>query len=475
MLNAIVVRPAPNDVRAFELVAGERRFLAAGLAEWPEVPCSVHQLTDQQVIEVQLVENLQREGLHELAEAEAYEALQELGLTAEQIAAKCGRSPTYVLRRLRLKTLSKACRRAFYDGKIGFTVALELAKLPVHAHQDELLEWVEDESEYQVVTAEDVREHAQRDFLSELKGAPFPTAMASLIPKAGDCISCPKRTGAQGALFDQVKGLGHCLDLVCFNAKKKAHGEVLLNDAKDRGQKVLRNQADIPESYVRLDHQPRHGGKSVKQLLDKDYVPTLVQLKTGEVVPVAAAAEVKKVLPKEPARDSSGGNNDYRAQQRVADRKRAQEQKYRAQLLQYIHAEGQAGSTAKDLVADLELAVERLGYRLDHDSKKRLFKAMGWEPKVNKRYGTNYKDYELKSYIAAAKGKEHELRLLLRVFAVAGDLDGGGQYSGTPSRDDNLHQLAERLGIKHQALLAGIKAAAAAKSKPAKKGKKVKP
>jgi ParB/RepB/Spo0J family partition protein len=307
MVNPILVRPAAkkgNPATQFEIVAGERRFMAAGLAEWPEVPCSVRELNDQQVIEVQLTENLDREELHELAEAEGYEALVSHGMNAEQIAAKFGRSPTYVLRRLRLKTLSKAVRRAFYDGKLGFTVALELAKLPIHEHQDELLEEVLDHLDHWQgpMSAADVRDHAEQHFLSELKGAPFPIAEAGLVPKAGACHGCPKRSGAQGALFEQVKGLGHCLDLVCFNAKKKAHGERMLSEAKDRGQKILRNQAEVPDSYVRLDHQPSHQGKSVKQLLDKDYQPVLVQLKTGEVALLASHKDDAKAKPKKKAK-----------------------------------------------------------------------------------------------------------------------------------------------------------------------------
>jgi ParB/RepB/Spo0J family partition protein len=99
LLQPLVVRPAPpyivehndqgpvyeTEVGACEIIAGERRYLAAQLAGLVEVPCSVRQLTDEQVLEVQLVENLQREDLHELAEAEGYEALQQLGHSIDGI------------------------------------------------------------------------------------------------------------------------------------------------------------------------------------------------------------------------------------------------------------------------------------------------------------------------------------------------------------------------------------------------------
>lgn len=472
MLQAIVVRKLELERGRVNwvVVAGERRYLAAQIAGWEWVPCNVRVLTDQQVIELQLVENLQREGLHELAEAEAYEQLQELGLNAEQIAAKCGRSPTYVLRRLRLKTLSKACRRAFYDGKLGFTVALELAKLPVHAHQDELLKEVLDRAEEGhwrgPMSAADVREDAEERFLSELKGAPFPVDAAGLIPKVGSCHGCPKRTGAQGALFDQVKGLGNCLDLDCFNAKKKAHGEQLLSAAKDAGQKVLRNQADIPEAYVRLDHQPRHGGKSIKQLLDKDYQPILVQLKTGEVVPVAAAADAKKVMPAAP-RDR--GMDDYRRRQRAEEKKRALENTYRRAVLTELAGKPFFTSDAGRL-ADLRLATDQMAHRLSHDTMKALFKAMGWEPIEKKaQYRGKWLDYSgALDKILKGFETENELWQLLRILTVADDLVVYNNQ-GPPDRKDRLHQMAERLGVAWKLILKNVTDAAAAKAKPKKK------
>src|SRR5690606_3917746 len=74
---AVVVRRRDGGV-PYELVAGERRFLAAKLAGLSTIPATVRDFTDDQVLEVQLVENLQRAGLHELEEAEGYDELMKL-------------------------------------------------------------------------------------------------------------------------------------------------------------------------------------------------------------------------------------------------------------------------------------------------------------------------------------------------------------------------------------------------------------
>lgn len=477
MVNPILVRfSARHD--SFEIVAGERRFMAAGLAEWPDVPCSVRELTDQQVIEVQLTENLDREELHELAEAEGYEALVGHGMNAEQIAAKFGRSPTYVLRRLRLKTLSKACRRAFYDGKMGFTQALEIAKLPVHEHQDKLLaDLLDVDVEFDApLSAERLRQAIEEDYLSSLEPAPFPTGDPTLNPVIGACNGCPNRTGAQKALFDQTKGLGNCLDLKCFNGKKLAHSTRELEDAKARGVKVITGAAAkkiAPHGrhnlvgFVDLADQPHQDPKrrSFKQLLGKDYQAQLLQMPTGEVIHVAPEADARKVLPKAKA---DKREDNYQAQQRAAEKKRRAELDYRAELLRRV---AERLVAAGDVDNDLRLACQAMADRLHHDGKVRLFKVMGWAIVEKKdKYRGMVREYPIEKIVAAA-ANETELWQLLRILSVAGDLEVYSHANFT--RVDRLHKLAARVGVKPEKVQAELKAAADAKKKPKQKAKAV--
>lgn len=472
LLQPIVVRPMPGDVRGYEVVAGERRYLAVTSLGWPKVLCSVRDLTDAEVLEVQLIENLQREGLHELAEAEAYEGLIQLGLSVEQIAAKASRSPTYVHRRLRLRTLTKASRRAFYDGKIGYTVALELAKLPIPEHQDKALKEVLDEVDRydEPMTASAVRQHIEREFLSDLGKAPFPVGDTTLVPKAGPCGSCPKRSGAQAALFDQVKGLGHCLDLGCFNAKKARHGELVLEEARAKGQKVITGPAAKKvaphgwhnmNGYRDLADEPWQDpkGRSVKQLLGKGYQPVILQLPSGEIRQVAPEADVKKLLPKDRSSSSSSAA-------RAEDKKRQLELAYRAQLFK---ATVEASISKADEVADLRLACAAMFDRLHHDGTVRLFKVMDLEPVEKKdKYRGKVKSYPLEVFLGDAKtAADYWWRL--RALAIAGDLEF---YSyGKPERDDRLHLLAKRVGVNAGKILEKLQAELKAKA-AAKKGKK---
>ena len=100
VLQAVLLRPRPNGTsESYELVVGSRRYRASKLAGRETIPATIRELTDTQVVEIQLVENLLREGVHELDEANGYAALQKLNpsaYTVETIALKVSRSPAYV-------------------------------------------------------------------------------------------------------------------------------------------------------------------------------------------------------------------------------------------------------------------------------------------------------------------------------------------------------------------------------------------
>src|SRR5262245_11645518 len=137
VLQPIIVRRIPSEQAAgvtvpeyFEIVAGERRMLAAKLAGHVRIPANVLELNDQQVLEVQLIENLQRADLHPMHEAESYDELvHKYRHPIEEIYSKVGKSRTYVYNRMKLLALSTKARKAFYSGEISASVAEKLARV----------------------------------------------------------------------------------------------------------------------------------------------------------------------------------------------------------------------------------------------------------------------------------------------------------------------------------------------------------
>ncbi len=123
ILQPLLVRRVPGaslDGDCYQLVAGERRWRAARMAGLSEVPVVVRDMTEAEVMEFGLIENLQREDLNPLEEAGGYQELIETyGLTQEAVARKVGRSRSAVANALRILRLPEAVRPYLIDGSLS--------------------------------------------------------------------------------------------------------------------------------------------------------------------------------------------------------------------------------------------------------------------------------------------------------------------------------------------------------------------
>lgn len=129
VIQALLLRPSAEKKGAFEIVAGERRWRAAKEAGVGDVPAIVRGLSDEEVLEIQIVENLQRRDLSPLEEAEGYNVLLKARYTYEQIADRIGRSRQYVFDRCGLLKLVKGATELLRAGRIDVGHAILLARL----------------------------------------------------------------------------------------------------------------------------------------------------------------------------------------------------------------------------------------------------------------------------------------------------------------------------------------------------------
>ncbi|MCM3087569.1 ParB/RepB/Spo0J family partition protein [Bhargavaea ginsengi] len=117
ILQPIIVR---KKGRKYEIVVGERRFRASGEAGLDSVPAVVRDMTDQQMMELAILENLQREDLNPVEEAEAYKQLMDaLSLTQEQLAFRLGKSRPHIANHLRLLSLPEEVRSMLSEGRLS--------------------------------------------------------------------------------------------------------------------------------------------------------------------------------------------------------------------------------------------------------------------------------------------------------------------------------------------------------------------
>ena len=119
-----------KSIKGYDIVAGERRFRASKLAGLKTIPAIIRDFNDEEMMEIALLENLQRENLTAIEEAEAYKLIQEkLSLTQDELAIKVGKSRSHVTNTLGLLRLPKQVQKMVNENKLSMAHARVLSKL----------------------------------------------------------------------------------------------------------------------------------------------------------------------------------------------------------------------------------------------------------------------------------------------------------------------------------------------------------
>lgn len=134
IVQPLIVRPLSGQAGLFEIVAGERRWRAAQLAQLETVPALIQEYSDEEVLEIAIIENVQREGLSAIEEAAGYQQLiSRFGHTQEKLAAALGKSRSHIANVLRLLSLPADVQTMISSGTLspGHARALITAQDPV--------------------------------------------------------------------------------------------------------------------------------------------------------------------------------------------------------------------------------------------------------------------------------------------------------------------------------------------------------
>jgi ParB/RepB/Spo0J family partition protein len=494
VVQPIVVRPhpKPSDLVQFELVAGERRWTASGMAAFTDIGAVIRELDDEQVLELQLIENLQREGLHEMDEAEGYEELMKLKkFTGEQIADKIGKSRRYVFNRLKLLDLCPEARKAFYDGAINASVALYIARVAHHDTQRQALKECLPDSDGVQPSAREAQRLISDNFMLELKNAPFDvkavymTAVRmghSARPIGTACADCPKRTGNQKDLFSDIKSADVCTDIKCFNDKRDAHNLARINKARADGLKVITGGEAkklfewegqrTPRGFDNADDSTWEFGNQSKkwsQLLGKNMPqPVLVEQPfTHQIIEVYRSDDLRqaaKDLGIKKVSGSSGSSSSNKSAELATRITVASNVK----IFNAIHDKNIGRAYTID---DLRIVVERLWERLGFDGQKRLVDVINARANIPRAKGAGH-DYVHQFFERAIKFEAAELNVLLLDLSLAHELGPYGQGK-------DLDTVAKRLGLNPTQIRADVKTeitdrekekAKAVKAKGKKKG-----
>jgi len=310
MIQPITVRPLPLDhlfeynrmnpprgpdevTPTYEIVVGECRWRAAKLAGLSEVPAFWRELDDKQVLEIQVIENLQRRDVHPLEEADGYRQLiDKHGYRAEDIAEKIGKSRSYVFGRMKLSSLGSKGRELFYAGRIEASVALLIARIPDEKDQKRALDGLTNGLGVDgTITFRDAQYRIRSGFTRDLCFATWPLGDSTLWATAGSCVDCPKRSGNSPELCPDLTSPDICTDLKCFEEKRLARRQQLLDNASQRGIPVyvgdeVKAVAPRGDKYS-LDEQ----WLNIDEVIDSDPQQRTWRDLLGEQTPVTMMAE----------------------------------------------------------------------------------------------------------------------------------------------------------------------------------------
>jgi len=428
VLQPILVRPF--DSTGYEIVCGERRWRASKEAGRETIPARVMNLSDAEALELAVIENVQREGVHELDEALGYKALmlQDPALyTVDTIAAKLGRSPKYVYGRLKLAELTPNLQKAFYEGKLTAGHAMEIARLQPKDQELALTECfpghrttaaILKDKDPRPISVRDLRSWIEREIHLSLAQAPFDVNDPNLVLAAGPCTTCPKRSGSNPLHFaDSIRRPDVCTDRECFKKKKDTLVELRIKELNQAGEKPVKvsdshlfyGQKPLPGVIYRPDYHDAQAGDC------PDTVAAVVVEgnRAGTKLRVCTNSKCKTH-----AAHSVGLSPEEKAERKKQAAELRMQQEFRKRLLQEVYRRV-PGQLSRH---ELSLVALRFFELSGHDSQHRIVKFFTWEVAKAKSSNGGYVDYPKLASAKLDGMTTAEIGRFLVVCALASDL-----------------------------------------------------
>lgn len=220
VLQPIIVREQVDRDNKYDLVCGERRYRASIIAELDTIPASIRELSDDEVFEIQITENLERKDVHPMDEARAFKKMIDSGkYTIEDIAAKVAKTETFIAQRLKLNDLIPELKEDFLKGEFGVGHAVLLSRVSVESQEEA---YNDSKNSYNdgYGTIKELKRQLENDS-NDLDKAIFDTEDPNLY-EAPPCSLCPKCSKANTVLFPEYEE-NLCFDSTCYSEKEANH------------------------------------------------------------------------------------------------------------------------------------------------------------------------------------------------------------------------------------------------------------
>jgi ParB/RepB/Spo0J family partition protein len=310
-----VIHPKTSEI-SYEILAGERRWRAARIAGLTTLQAIVREVDEQTAWTITVVENLQREDIHWLEEARGVSAMVEKGWSIETIASQLGKSVGWVHMRSKLAEISPAWLQAVEDDdhfahRWPIAMIERIARLPVQFQEDllKVKSWGLREAD----SVAELDRVLDAEYLHQLSAAEWDIDDAKLLPSAGACSACPKRSSCQQNLFEEQKGGDRCLDGVCWDKKAQLAAKARVGNALQQHPDLV-----VLKSGSTEDKELKAFGIKKPKDVDYEWRSGLAPAKQGEkgakpvvVIEGSSASKVKWMKP-------AGGSSAARGRDRAA-------------------------------------------------------------------------------------------------------------------------------------------------------------
>lgn len=231
ILQPISLRPFEKGYR---IIFGERRYKGACLVGMKTVPSIIHEnVSDGEALEMQLVENLQRQDVQPMQQAIGFKRLaEEREMNVQEISVRVGKSVYFVRQQLKLNDLTSKWQAIFLKNGISLTTALKICVLPPEAQKSLYEGQVTKEDEKSSRPYISINDYLFKQYKGDLTEACFDINDAELDKKAGPCSGCPFNT-ALNSLFPGEEKHPRCDNVSCFGNKVNLYMERELTRVKE--------------------------------------------------------------------------------------------------------------------------------------------------------------------------------------------------------------------------------------------------
>jgi hypothetical protein len=290
------------------------------------------------------------------------------------------------------------------------------------------------------INVRELRDWIEREIHLSLAQAPFDANDPNLVPAAGPCSTCPKRSGSNPLLFaDTIKRPDVCTDPECFKRKQDALVQLSLSELQVTGEKPVK----VSDSYLYYGHKP------LPAVL---YRPDFQEATAGDCPTTTAAVVVEGkragtklyVCTDKKCRTHALHRTPLTAEQKAERKKQALalrvQQAYRKRVLEEVYKRVPSPLTRHEM----DLIAATYFQQVGHDSQHRLFKFFGWDEAKTKSPNGGYVEYLKIASGRLDKMTTAEIGKFLMVCALAGELYFPAYYSGTSLAKDSA--LAKEAG-----------------------------